>query len=278
MALTDPELDLLLELLSEDPASDVYVQVGEELVRRSRWDEAHKVLKSGTAAQRTPARTLAAFARAAFESGHLDDALHAVARVRQRVPELPASLARVEILALERSGRYAQARTKVAIRLAADPADVVAQAAFERLEAPPPDVSKRARDPFYTVARAEEYAAIGRTDRAVRAFRRILMHNPSDQALASRLSQLLNAPHARVEDDLSEELADPSLAPPDLRAPRPRLRDLRRATPPPLGASPTDETAGDETFRGLVELVIEGDFDDLEDLDESARRPRRPRR
>jgi tetratricopeptide (TPR) repeat protein len=278
VALTDPELDLLLELLSEDPASDVYVQVGEELVRRARWVEAHQVLKGGTAARRTPARALAAFARAAFESGNLDDALHAVARVRQRVPELPASLARVEILALERSGRYGQARAKIAIRLAADPTDVVAEAAFERLEAPPPDVGKRARDPFYTVARAEEYAAMGRTDRAVRAFRRILLHNRSDQALASRLSQLLNAPHARVEDDLSEELADPSLAPPDLLAPRPRLRDLRRATPPPLESDPTDEAPRDEAFRGLVELVIEGDFDDLDDLDEGSPRPRRPRR
>ena len=34
MALTDPELDLLREMLEEDPADEVFLQVGEELVRR----------------------------------------------------------------------------------------------------------------------------------------------------------------------------------------------------------------------------------------------------
>ncbi|MFT4623787.1 MAG: hypothetical protein ACI8PZ_002443, partial [Myxococcota bacterium] len=60
MALTDPELDLLLELLAEDPTSEVYVQVGEELVRRARWEEAYVVLSRGTNTRRTPARALAA--------------------------------------------------------------------------------------------------------------------------------------------------------------------------------------------------------------------------
>ncbi len=260
MALTDPELDLLLELLEEDPVSDVYLQVGEELLRRCRWDEAYAVLHAGTQASEVPASALAAYARACLEAGQLDDALHSVARVRQRVPELPPSLARVEFLALERSGRHDEARERVRARLAVDPDDVVAQSAHERLEAPPPDVRRRARDPFVTVARAESYAHAGRVDRAVRAYRRILENNQSDRGVAARLAQLLNQPHEPVDDDLSEELADPSLVPPELKAPRPRLRDLRSALPPARVADRQQSTTS--AGRGLDK----GEGDDIEDL------------
>ncbi|MFT4628347.1 MAG: tetratricopeptide (TPR) repeat protein, partial [Myxococcota bacterium] len=261
------------------PTSEVYVQVGEELVRRARWEEAYVVLSRGTNTRRTPARALAALARAALESGHLPQALKAVSRVRQRVPELPASLARVEILALERAGRYDDARKRADARLRDDPDDVVAEAALERLRAPPPDVGKRARDPYFTVARAERYVEVGRSDRAVRAYRRILSNNRSDTAVESRLGQLLNGPHAPVDDDLSEELMDPGLVPPDLRPPKPRLRNLRRPTPvtPPrtaMAEAPEAEEIGD--FQGLVEITIEGGFDDLDDLE--APSPRLPPR
>ena len=45
MPLTDPELDLLCEMLDEDPADEAFLQVGEELVRRSRWGEAEEIGK-----------------------------------------------------------------------------------------------------------------------------------------------------------------------------------------------------------------------------------------
>jgi hypothetical protein len=107
---------------------------------------------------------------------------------------------------------------------------------------------------LYTARRAEDYAGIGRPDRAARAYRRILMAHPGDAGIAARLQQLAHDAPQRP-DDLSEELADPALVPPepppkvDMPLPRsgptvppaesrqatPAPAESRQATPAPAG-------------------------------------------
>lgn len=210
MPLTDPELDLLLEMLEEAPADEAFLQVGEELVRRGRWDEAESVL-SGGLAQRPQPRGFALLARASLETGRFDMAFSALERV-DRDPETAPESARVEILALERAGRLDEARDRANAFLAVEPGDVVVQSALERIDSPLPAEQQRAHDPFCNVARAERYAAIGRPDRAVRAYRRILLANPGDARIAQRIRQLTHAP-VDAGDDLSEDLTDPGLVP-----------------------------------------------------------------
>jgi tetratricopeptide (TPR) repeat protein len=208
--LTDPELDLLLEMLEDDAAASVYEQVGEELVRRARWAEAAQVLRGGIAEAPTE-RALELLARAALEIAAYDEALECVSTLKPSPARSP-ELARIEILALERSGRIEQARDRASAFLDHDPRDVVVAAVIERLTAPPPTRAQRAADPFYTVERAERYVELGRTDRAVRVYRRILLANPRNPSLELRMRQLSLAP-ADVEDDLSRELTDPGLVP-----------------------------------------------------------------
>jgi tetratricopeptide (TPR) repeat protein len=209
--LTDPELDLLREMLDEDPADEAFLQVGEELVRRARWGDAEEVLTRGLAHHPQARRGFELLARASLENGRYDLAMSALERVERDPTKAPEN-ARVEILTLERAGRVDEARGRAGAFLAVSPGDVVVQAAVERLEAPPPTADQRAHDPLYTVARAERYAAIGRPDRAVRAYRRILLANPGDARLAQRARQLAAAP-VDAGDDLSEELTDPGLVP-----------------------------------------------------------------
>jgi tetratricopeptide (TPR) repeat protein len=227
LPLPDPELDLLLEMLAEDPASGPFLQVGEELLRRSRWEEAVEVLWNGLA-QQPDRRGWEWLARAALEAGRYDVARAALIEV-ERDPRLNPEMARVEILVLERSGRLEQARACAERFLSVDPMDVVVTSVIERLDAPPPSSSVRAADPFYTVDRAERYVEIGRADRALRVFRRIQLANPKDTAIELRIRQLLTAP-SHIEDDLSAELTDPGLVPPE-----PDLSDLlHSAAGPPL--------------------------------------------
>lgn len=241
MALTDPELDLLREMLEEDPADDVFLQVGEELVRRARWPEAEEVLSRGLAVRPDP-DGFALLARAALETGRYDLALSAIERVDRSPAEAPEN-ARVEILILERGGRLDEARRLAGVFLAADPSDVVIQSVLERLAAPPPDPNRRAADPFYTVERAERYAAVGRPDRAIRAYRRILLAHPGDPSIELRLRQLGHE-ESGAADDLSEELTDPGLVPPEpLDMPGPTLTGA-----PPREGPPADDwdTADDD--------------------------------
>jgi tetratricopeptide (TPR) repeat protein len=212
LPLPDPELDLLLEMLAEDPASGPFLQVGEELLRRSRWEEAVQVLWNGLA-QQPDRRGWEWLARAALEAGRYDVARAALIEV-DRDPRTNPEMARIEILVLERSGRLEQARACADRFLAIDPRDVVVTSVIERLDAPPPSSSVRAADPFYTVDRAERYVELGRADRALRVFRRIQLANPKDQAIELRIRQLLTAP-SNIEDDLSAELTDPGLVPPE---------------------------------------------------------------
>lgn len=220
MALTDPELDLLRELLEDDPTDEAFLQVGEELVRRGEWAEAEAVLSAGLAAHAGETEGWELLARAALECTHYDLALAALSRV-STAPTTHPQNARVEILALERSGALKEAAARIEAFLAVDPGDVVVVAARERLDAPPPEVRRRGLDPWLTVDRAERYVAVGRVDRAVRVYRRILFHNRDDQGILARLRQLSAGDTTWRQDDLSEELTDPGITPPELQMPRP---------------------------------------------------------
>jgi tetratricopeptide (TPR) repeat protein len=245
LALTDPELDLLQELLADDPTDDVFVQVGEELNRRSQFAEAVEVLRAGLDAHADDADGWRALARAALETHHYDEALSAWKRAGDAHQADP-DFARLRILALERSGRIDDARSAVAeFEARFEGHDVVVEAAKERMEAPPAAATLSAADPFLTVGLAERYVALGREDRALRVYRRILFHHPDDVSIQSRLEQL-KAEDSRLDDytDLSEELADPNLVPPDLTMPMPAITSASvkpapsRASVPQAGSVP----------------------------------------
>jgi tetratricopeptide (TPR) repeat protein len=219
MALTDPELDMLVEMLGEDPGADNFLEVGAELVRRARWAEAETVLAAGLGRRvgTEVGEAWSLLARASLETGHLDEAARAIARA-DRDPGRSPENARIEILVLERSGKVAEARNAAERFLKIDPDDVIVAAAVERLAAPPPDPARRGADPLYTARRAEDYAAMGRPDRAVRAYRRIQVAHPEDVGIRARLEQLAHE-EIRRPDDLSEELTDPGNVPPEPSGP-----------------------------------------------------------
>lgn len=222
MALTDPELDLLRELLEDDPTSELYVQVGAELVRRGQFADALPVLARGVAHDKDPeGHTL--LARAALEVGEYDVCLSSLEAIDSD-PTTAPDAANVKMLAYERKGELALARSIAEALLEVQPDDVVAGSVLERLDAPPPDATGRASDPFVTVERAERYVIVGRTDRAIRIYRRVLFHNPGDRGIELRLRQLSAGDSMPVSDDLSEELTDPSLAPPEFKMPAPGIK------------------------------------------------------
>lgn len=224
MPLTDPELDLLQELLEENPEEDVFVQVGEELNRRLRWNDAYTVIKRGLQANPHEKYAWSLLARSALEIGEYGTSLNAWERCGSQYQN-SLDLSRVRILALERAGRPDEAKLAIdEFELTHGTDDVVVSTARERLDAPPPERSQCAYDPFLTVAHAERYAALGRVDRAIRIYHRILFRYPDDVALRTRIDQL----HGYLQDvddftDLSEELFDPALVPPDLTMPSPQI-------------------------------------------------------
>ncbi len=247
MALTDPELDLLREMLEEDPTDPVFLQVGEELVRRNLHAEARAVLQAGLRAHPEAVDGWRHLTRAALECSDYDEALRAWDRAGDRHQADP-SFASLRILALERAGRTAEAREAIeAFEARFGDHDVVVEAAKERLSAPEAARSLSARDPFLTVALAERYVAMGREDRAIRVYRRILFRHPDQVSLQARIVQLDRA-FAPPDDftDLSEELADPNSVPPVFEMPRPAITSASvkpaptRHARPPMPARPPD--------------------------------------
>jgi len=235
VSLTDPELDLLLEMLADDPADEAYLQVGEELVRRTRWHDALRVLAQGVILQdgvSRQTRALELLARVHLELGRYDDTLAQLAKLKVDPTAFPER-ARLEILALERSGRTEQARDRALRFLQVDGRDVVVRAVLERLAAPPPSPKSRSRDPFYTVERAERYVELGRADRAVRVYRKILMANLANPSIEHRMRQLMTTA-SEVDDDLSAELTDPGLVPESPEA----ILPTELAMPAPALATP----------------------------------------
>ena len=205
------------------------------------------------------ARAHAMLARACFEAGLDQQALSALERV-ERDPWRAPENARLFVLVLERLGRGGHAQARAEAFLAMDPADVVMQAALERLAAPPPDQAQRGADPFYTVERAERYAELGRVDRAIRAYRRILLYHPDSSGIVTRIRQL-SATSLRMEDDLSEELTDPGLVPPEpLEMPPPTLGEplpVPPRTAPPGYMDPEEEDVDDEDTELMPSLEDE---------------------
>ncbi len=258
MALTDPELDLLRELLEDDPTSELYLQVGAELVRRGQFAEALPVLARGVAHDKDPeGHTL--LARAALEVGEYDVCLTSLEAI-DTDPATAPDAANVKMLAYERKGELDLAREVAEALLKVQPDDVVAGAVLERLDAPPPDASGRASDPFVTVERAERYVIVGRTDRAIRMYRRVLFHNPGDRGIELRLRQLAAGDPMPISDDLSEELTDPGLAPPEFTMPAPNIkgtdtpaveRSAEPSGPKSRGGTPT-KPPGRRRRRSLI--------------------------
>lgn len=222
MALTDPELDLLRELLQDDPTDDVFLQVGAELVRRSAWMEAEGVLRAGLEAHPDEREGWALLARAAMECGHHDLALTALPRFDTDPARAPDA-ARLEIEILERAGLRGDAAGRIEVFLAVHPGDPFVCALRDRLAGPPVIERKRGADPFDTPERAERYAAAGRADRAIRVYRRLLYHHPDDPRFGARLKELASERTVRMPD-LAQELGDPALAPAELPEPAPRAQ------------------------------------------------------
>lgn len=299
MALSDPELELLMELLEDDPGADVWFQVGEELVRRADWAEAEKVLSGGLGANPEAPESEAAWAllaRASLELGQLGLSLAALENVSDDPAKAPEA-ARVRFLALERAGRGDAARQAVDAFLEIHPDDVVATSAKERLSGAVVAGSVlpigRAPDPMVTMDRARRYVAVGRPDRAARVYRRILFHNPTFAGAQAALRELgRDALGVHLTEDLSEEILHPASAPPSLDMPAPALQVLAaddedtqpRGLPPALAAyargggvrNPFPASFDEEPDEGTDPFSPLGDLDGK--LSTRARAPRRRQR
>ena len=226
-----------METATQSPTPHVLAQVGVELVRRRRWAEADALL-SGSPASGTDASLSAILAEARYELGRYPEALDALARL-DTDPANQLRNARLHVLCLERTGRSAEAREAARTYLSVDPSDVAINAVMERLEAPVPEGGQHGADPFFTVERAERYVHTGRVDKAIRAYRRILLHHPGDLGLLARL-HALSAVEAQIEDDLSEELIDPGAMPPE-----------PLAMPEPLLSTPVTQARWGDTPRAV---------------------------
>ena len=229
MALSDPELELLRELLEDDPGAEPWLQVGEELLRRGEWQDAEDVLSGGLGSHPDAIEAWPLLARASLELGHVGLALVALDNVPFD-PENAAEAARVRILALERSGQTEDCRKAVDYFLKRVPNDVVVTSVLERLDGSSTAaevVPGRVPDPFISMDRADRYIAVGRPDRAARVYRRILFHNPGYSAAASALRALgADGLGRHMTEDLSEELLHPASAPPTLDMPAPQLSSM----------------------------------------------------
>lgn len=268
VSLTDPELDLLREMLDDDPGDEAFLIVGAELVRRALWTEANDRLRAGLKADASHQDAWGLLARAALEIGDFDSCLEACARAGVD-PELDAEVAKVQILALERAGRFDQAQQAIEAYVAVIPDDVVVESVRERLDAPDPGENVRLPDPLLSVRRAEAYVNAGRADRAVRLYRRLAFHFPEDLSLQGRLRRL--GAVSVAEDDLSEEIIAPDVIPPEFSMPSPGLRGLAgsETVPPPAPrtAEPGANLGPQATVTpGAVGMTLSGA--DLPQLDD----------
>jgi hypothetical protein len=251
--LTDPELDLLMEMLADDPGDDAVTQVAAELVRRSRFGEAHRALRAAMAAGRDDREVRSLLARTSLETGAWADAVAHVEALGG--PGTDPRLVQVWVLGLERTGQADRALSAARSWLQRVPDDVVVREAVARLQAPPLDPELRGPDPFVTAGRAERYAATDRRDRAVRVVRRLLHHHPGHGPLAARLGVLESAPHDWDADDLSEDLTDPALVPPELPMATPTLPErhtpvAHTVTPPTRWSKPSPDDPQTDPLGG----------------------------
>lgn len=253
MPLPEPELELLREMLEEDPGAEVFLQVGRELTGRGNHGEAIDVLLAGIDARdEAPEEGWRLLAEASLRAGQYLRAVNALRRV-DTDPETDAQMARLRVLVLEAIGRDEQAREAAEGFLEVHPGDVVVTTALERMTAPPPDPGRRLADPLVSVKRAEQYAALGRARRALRIYRRLHYHHPDELGLEHRVRELQGQP-ALPPDDLSDELTGERVtgAPPGLTMPAPALQ----------GATDEGDTLESEPFTPDAEKTDPAiDFD-----------------
>lgn len=250
MPLTDPELELLSELLVDDPGADSFPEVGEELLARGRDKEAYNVLRRGLAANPHLDGGWLVFVTAAESVGDHVGVLEALEQV-DADPAVSPDLARSRIAALGRTGQATRVRAACNRFLEVHPGDPEVLQALLRLDAPPPATERTARDPFLTVERAEQYVVHGRLDKAIRAYRRILHRHPSDRGVEKRLFELVEMPHDHdwIEDDLSEEILRADLTAtgpaPDINMPSPSI------------SSPDDELTQPHSIEEIERVLRE---------------------
>ncbi len=214
--LTDPELDLLRELLEDDPANEVAFTVATELSRRARWSEVGLVLAAALPA--SPGRRVGweLLGRAVGASAaRWREADREVVRVGVAAAASKAGASPYAALISEiRAGLLTSEAPPVAVAVR----PVVSDVAPVGAAAPQPVASSWHGDPWMTPARAEAYAAAGRHDRALRWYRRMAHLRPADAALRARWMALQEGP-ARLASSVA---AAPQVSPPpDLRMPSP---------------------------------------------------------
>lgn len=231
--ITGPELDLLQEVLTEDPAADIFMDVAHALLDRGETRKAASVLRRALESGASDDDAARMLAQAASDVG--DDAGLRIAadHLGEEAMRREPALARAWAVALDRGGNLDKAAELAQTLLDAHGEDEELRAIIERQQAPPPEGGLRGRDPFFTVARAEEYLENSRIDLAVRVYRRILAANPDNHVVHARLLRLRAMPwEARPwVEDLSEEYWVQHPVPP-LSMPAPRLIPV---TPTDLG-------------------------------------------
>jgi hypothetical protein len=224
VTITGPELDLLQEVLAEDPTADVFLDVAQALFDGGEPRRAAEVLRRALEAGAQSDEAVGLLARSASASGDDAGVRAAAERLGPAAMKADPALARAWALALDRNGQLDEAAAVASDLIAKHGDDPELAAIVERQHAAPPDNRSRGRDPYYTVSRAEAYLESGRPDLAVRVYRRILAANPNDQAIHARLLRLRGMPRESRPwvDDLSEEYWLNRPAPP-LNMPLPAL-------------------------------------------------------
>jgi hypothetical protein len=223
MSLTSPELDLLRELLKDDPAHASFAAVGRELMSRGHTREAEAVLRAALAQSSTD-DAWQMLTEVLVANGAPLTALKAAERAG-------ISQGPLYIRALELSGARSNAHKAAVEYLVEHPGDQEVCRMLPRLEAPEPEGWLAADDPFLTVARAQQYGESGHAQRAVRVLRRIQFSHPTHLGLAS----LLEAAQARAGTDNPGSLPEPTAASkvtddaPQFIMPAPNIRPMDAA-------------------------------------------------
>lgn len=251
--MTDPELDLLREMLDEDPGADVFVDVGREFCRREQWGKAVSVLQAGLAHNPDDEAALGLLAQAGVGAMAWTLALESLERLSP-TPDRNPDLVKLEILALSGAGQAERAallaESLVLLHPAMGPIEALltrSGVAVAKPEQEPPLAPSL--DPSLTEDRAEAFVAARKVDRAIRIYRRLAYRNPKSQRIKARLSMLLGHPHDFDVDDLSEELPAPQsfAVPPSIDMPRPQT-SMTSATPAPVQRIDTSDEVTDPSI------------------------------
>ncbi|MFT7521579.1 MAG: hypothetical protein ACI9MC_003730 [Kiritimatiellia bacterium] len=205
--LNGPELDLLQEVLSEDPTADIYLDVAAALIEREEWRKASRILKRAIEAG---VHDLKAARMLAVSAGQAHDYIGvslAVKHIGRDVVANDPDLARSWALALDAQGELEQAGQLANHLLDQGGPDEQLSAVIERQLAPPPSPRLCGQDPWFTVNRAEAYLDAGRIDLALRTYRRIHASHPDDSRVHARMLRLSSLPRDSRPwiDDLSQE-------------------------------------------------------------------------